>query len=473
VNEFLADSVAVYLAFFKHLLFLVTVLIFVFNIDELFIDALYLRIRLAAGLDRLRRRGRPLTAADLIHPEPDWIALFVPARDEADVIGPMLRNTLETLDYPRYRILVGTYPDDPATEAAVRAVAARDGRVVCIVGRDSKAASSKAANLNVIHDAMLALERAGHPPFKAVVLHDAEDVVHRMELHVFNRLIPALALVQLPVEPLPHERRPLWGHAYLEEFAESHSRDMVVRHWLGASLPSAGVGCGLSRAALAAAARQNGGKPFRPQAKTEDYELGIALGLQGFRTAMVRLPAGPEDRRCVATRSYFPDTFQAAVRQRSRWLLGITLNAWRRFGWPGRLADRYMLLRDRKALPCAFLNVLALFALAQLGLLWLCARLTGWPGYTLVVAPGSLTAALLDLNLALLAWRAVMRAVLTGQLYGVREGLLSVPRALCAILIQAAAAWRALETYAEETRTGKPAPWDKTAHRFLAGHGTR
>ena len=39
--------------------------------------------------------------------------------------------------------------------------------------------------------------------FKAVVLHDAEDVIHPQELWVQNGVMPAVAMAQLPVVPLP------------------------------------------------------------------------------------------------------------------------------------------------------------------------------------------------------------------------------------------------------------------------------
>ena len=95
---------------------------------------------------------------------------------------------------------------------------------------------------------------------------------------------------------------------------------------------------------------------------TEDYELGVRLGVHGLDAALVRIPADDADTRIVATREYFPATLEAAVRQRARWLLGITLAGWQRLGWPGTLVDRYMLLRDRKALLNAYLNIAAYVA---------------------------------------------------------------------------------------------------------------
>lgn len=459
----LATYLATYLAFLKHLVPLVAAGIALSCMGDLVMDALYGLQWLSS---RRQRRGPALTAQQMARKPADWIAIFVPAREEANVIGKMLRNTLAELDYPRYRIFVGTYPDDPATQAAVRAVAKTDSRVLHIVADHSKENSSKAANLNGMYRAMLDVEARGHPPFKAVVLHDAEDMAHPLELHVFNWHIPAKALVQLPVQPRPHENAPWWAHTYLEEFAVAHSRDMVVRNWLGASLPSAGVGCAFSRPALEAAIRQNGGAPFRTLSKTEDYELGISLGLQGFPALMAHVPASPLDPASIATTSLFPKTFRAAARQRSRWLLGITLGGWRRFGWPHRLADCYMLLRDRKALPCALLNLAALFLFPQLVVFTLLRQTPALADCPPLIEPGSYTAHLLWFNMAALAWHSLRRMLITARIYGWKEGALSIPRSAYGILIHADAARLALYDDLREIITGIPAPWRKTMHHY-------
>jgi adsorption protein B len=50
------------------------------------------------------------------------MVIFVPAWDESTVIASMLRATLKRIDYPNYRIFVGHYQNDPATEAAIASV---------------------------------------------------------------------------------------------------------------------------------------------------------------------------------------------------------------------------------------------------------------------------------------------------------------------------------------------------------------
>ncbi|MEG8023255.1 glycosyltransferase family 2 protein [Sphingomonas aurantiaca] len=55
---------------------------------------------------------------------------------------------------------------------------------------------------------------------KAIVLHDAEDVVHPHELRVFDSLIDRYDVVQLPVLPLVHHGARLVSGHYADEFAE-------------------------------------------------------------------------------------------------------------------------------------------------------------------------------------------------------------------------------------------------------------
>jgi adsorption protein B len=168
------------------------------------------------------------------------MAVFVPAWDESAVIGAMLRATLKRLDYDDYRIFVGNYRNDPATAAAIANVA--DERIIP-VQVDADGPTTKADCLNHLYDALVAHEVDTSRAAKAVVLHDAEDVVHRFELRIFDGLIDRAAVVQLPVLPLIDPRsRWIAGH-YCDEFSEAHTKELVVREAVGAAIPLAGVGC--------------------------------------------------------------------------------------------------------------------------------------------------------------------------------------------------------------------------------------
>ena len=194
------------------------------GLDDLLIDLIFLA---RTGLRALTvyQRHETATAATLAPPDdPGRLAIFIGAWDESEVIGAMLRTALGRIDHRDYRIYVGVYPNDPATIAAVRNVRthAPDGWRVRMVSGPLAGPTTKAEALNRLWRAMLADEARDGVAVKAIVLHDAEDIVHRDELRVFDRLIERFDLVQLPVLPLivPGSR---WvsGH-YCDEFAEAN-----------------------------------------------------------------------------------------------------------------------------------------------------------------------------------------------------------------------------------------------------------
>ena len=383
------------------------------------------------------------------------MAIFVPAWDESAVIAAMLRSAVERLQYRNYRIFVGHYRNDPATLAAIASVA--DDRIEPVLV-EADGPTTKADCLNHLYDALLAYELQQDEAVAAVVLHDAEDVVDPLELTVFNSLIERAALIQLPVQPLPDPRsRWISGH-YCDEFAEAHTKELVVREAVGASIPLAGVGCAIARNPLAKLAAINEGYPFAGGSLTEDYELGLRMGELGFKTMFVRMPAVPGSRGMVASRGHFPSTFGEAVRQKSRWLGGIALSGWDRLGWRGGMGERWMRMRDRRG-PVAALLLLSGYIAA---FLWSQLSLAEALGAPVQVGVDPTLSTLLWINLWLLLWRIAMRVLFTGSAYGWKEGLRSVPRLVVGNLIAIAAAARAVMLYLGRS----PLAWDKTRHTF-------
>ena len=311
-----------------------------------------------------------------------------------------------------------------------------------------------------LYDALVAHELATERSMKAVVLHDAEDVVHPYELRIFDGLIERAAVVQLPVLPLPdpHSR---WvaGH-YCDEFAEAHMKELVVREAVGAAIPLAGVGCAIARRPLAQLAAMAEGHPFIGNSMTEDYELGLRIGALGFKTIFVRIPARPGERGAVSTRGHFPSTIGAAVRQKARWLGGIALSGWDRLGWTGGLGERWMRMRDRRGPLAALLLVAAYGAALLWSQIWL-AEALGAP-IQARLEPALVT--LLTVNAWLLAWRVLMRAGFTASAYGPAEGLRSIPRLVIGNVIAMLAAARAIALHVG----GGARRWDKTRHVFPA-----
>jgi adsorption protein B len=257
-----------------------------------------------------------------------------------------------------YRLYVGCYANDDATIAAASSF--QDPKIRLVIGA-THGPTTKAGCLNVLYRAMVDDEERSGTRFEAVLLHDAEDLVHPDELRVHAALGERFSLIQIPVLPLRQPgSRWVSGH-YLDEFAEAHSRDMVVREAIGAALPSAGVGCSIRRSALADIAASRGGLPFAEDSLTEDYELGLRLGELGLTSAFVRI--ADSNGRIVATQAHFPATLPAAVRQKNRWTIGIALAGWDRVGWRGNIFECWMRLRDRRAPLAAMLLLCAYGAL--------------------------------------------------------------------------------------------------------------
>ncbi len=423
------------------------------GIDDLIVDLCFIVRRLSRRqADRLSLNALPHSAA------PAPFAIFVAAWDEAAVIGGMLTAAVRRFDYPDYRIYVGTYPNDPATIAAARAVAALDPRVRVIVGeRDGP--TTKADCLNTVWHALMRDEAAGRIT-RAVVLHDAEDVVHPAELTVFDALIDDHALVQLPVLPLVRRGSLISGH-YADEFAYAHSVQQPVRAMLGAAMPLAGTGCAIATGMLRAIAAERGDAPFDASSLTEDYELGLHVADRGGTSRFARV-RDSRDGSLVAVRAYFPDTLPAATRQKARWMTGIALAGWDRTGWgrPRAIADHWMRMRDRRAL----VSVLVLAVAYAAVLLWPVAAGLRWLR-SMPAADDRLANWLLLTTSLLLGWRLLIRVTCTGRAYGWREACWSLPRFFVSNLVSLVAAPRALHRYLGLLR-GEALVWEKTAHVF-------
>jgi len=430
------------------------------GLDDLLLDVLYLLRKIWRDLTVYTRFPR-MGARDL--PEPGAagpIAVFVPAWQESAVIGSMLNRCLSLWTKEDMRIFVGVYPNDPDTIRVVAGVAKGEGSTkIQLVTHSRPGPTTKGDCLNQLWLALKDWEVEQGREALAIVLHDAEDVVHADALRLIGLLSPRFALVQLPVLPLVSARsRWVSGH-YLDEFSEAHAKSLLVREALGAALPSAGVGCAFNRSALGLIAQARDERPFDPLSLTEDYELGLRIGEQGGRGILVRMRDASGE--LIATREYFPDTLAAAVRQKARWMIGIALAGWDRLGWTGGWREGWMRLRDRRAALAA-----VILAAAYLGLLFSAiVTLIAWFVGAAEPSVPPLLLWLLKLNLVLLGWRLLVRFGFVWEAYGAMEAFRSIPRAVVGNFIALFAAQRAVFTYVRHLR-GAPLGWDKTAHRF-------
>ncbi|MEH6792258.1 glycosyl transferase family protein [Parasphingorhabdus sp.] len=449
----------------KELLLFASLAFLLGAVDDLLFDGLWM----FHGLKRRlfpRSALAPATVENLgATPTECRMAIFVPAWKEAPVIGAMLQRCLGQWTSSGYRIYVGCYPNDPETVAAVAEASIGSGQVrIVMCHRDGP--TTKADCLNHLWDALCRDEIEERSNFAAIILHDAEDIVHPDALTLFGHLIGKAALVQLPVIPRRAKgSRWVAGH-YGDEFAELHGKQMVLRGALGASLPSAGVGCAFARDGLHKLAAQTQGKPFDANSLTEDYELGLHLIGGTRRGIFARL----RDRhgQLVATQEFFPDRLEDAIRQKSRWMVGISLSGWDRLGWHKGWCENWMRLRDRKASFAAIVLAIAYVSIILTGALQLADIMGGYRAQPLSVA----LRWLLLLNAVFLLWRLSMKCYFVFALYGLREAILSVPRTIVANLINIMAVWRAFGQYIDQL-SGSPARWDKTSHFFPAAQDVK
>ncbi|MEY3657564.1 MAG: hypothetical protein RL425_325 [Pseudomonadota bacterium] len=434
------------------LLMLATVGLALGGLDDLVVDSIWIgRWLKQRGIGRTKGAARSL---DRLPPVQNngRMAIFIPAWDEAAVIVDTIRQALSRWEEDSFTLFVGCYRNDPETLAAMGHL--HDTRVrLAFCSRPGP--TTKADCLNTIYGAMEQEERETGERFKAIVLHDAEDLVHPDELKLHDRLIEHFSLVQIPVLPL-QTKGSIWvsGH-YVDEFAQSHCRDIVVRGAIRAALPLAGVGCAISRAAIAALSDQTSGRPFDEQSLTEDYELGLRLAGMGYRTVFARV-SEEHGHDLIATRAHFPDTLNAAVRQKTRWTIGIALAGWDRLGWRHTWADNWMLLRDRRAPFAAFAIVAGYAAVLLSGLL-------AFTGQSAAPAE-AVNWWLLSLTGLCMIWRIGIRVICVWRHYGWKMGLIAAPRTFVANLILILAVRRAVMGYVRMLRTGQ-IRWDKTSHR--------
>lgn len=329
----------------------------VLNIDDLIWDIFNIVRKIRNG-----EAGRlPMEQLDAVPPK--LLAVIIAAWHEDNVLESVIVNMISSLQYPRsmYHVFIGVYPNDDATIDVVKKLSERYENVHMVVNV-RPGPTCKADNINHIVRHVKQFEGDHQWRFSSITIHDSEDVVHPYELKLTNYLLSAYDVLQFPVIPL--QKMPTLNNifrnmtigTYADEFAENHYRTMGAREAMSAIVPSAGTGYAISHAIL----DYFGDDPIFPEdSLTEDYKLSLILAEKGFNTHFVleKVPRLMDNHTVrwdfVATRSFFPDTFKTAVRQKTRWIYGITMQSAKisevfksnRM----RFAGRYSLYKDLKA----------------------------------------------------------------------------------------------------------------------------
>jgi adsorption protein B len=172
-------------------------------------------------------------------------------------------------------------------------------------------------------------------------------------------------------------------------------------------------------------------------------------------------------RDLICIREFFPADRRAAIRQKARWVVGITMQGWAKLGWQGNWWIRYMLYRDRKSLLTNLINLLGYLVVILVVSVWVASALSAESyRYPPLVEPGSWLWNVMIVNGLLLLLRLQQRAYCVYKLYDWRQALLSAPRMVWGNVINFFATCRAIRLYARYLRTGKLIAWDKTSHVY-------
>jgi len=336
--------------------FVIALLFIFFSLDDLFWDAYYY-------FSRWKKTRNHLQMKDLDTVPRRLLAVLIPAWNEAEVIGPMVENLIRSVNYPSslFHIFIGIYPNDSDTLREIKSLEEKYPNVHGVLNPKS-GPTSKAQNLNQVLKFILHFENQKHLRFASFVVHDAEDIIHPTSFKLVNYLTFQYEVVQLPVFPL--QPYPTWrtffkfitSSTYADEFAENHYRGLLARDLSGAFVPSAGTGFILSHSVLDKVGRQD---VFEEDSITEDYKLSFRLGELGISTHFFLegvnrvLDNGKVVTEYIATREIFPNTLREAVKQKSRWIYGISFQS---FSLGKVIRDKnfslivkYSLYRDWKA----------------------------------------------------------------------------------------------------------------------------
>ncbi|MGZ3775213.1 MAG: glycosyltransferase [Pseudobdellovibrionaceae bacterium] len=435
--------------------FIVVLGALVFTLDDLFIDAYSLIKKISPQtvdsdfMARIKRLPQKK------------IAILIANWKEADVIELMIRGNLRGIEYQNYVFFLGVYPNDIETWETARKLETLYPDKVIVIVNSRPGPTSKGQMLNEIVKRIISSEAHLKNKFDLFLMQDSEDVLHRHSLSLLNYFSSSADFVQIPVFSFNVSPRSLIGGVYIDEFAESHTKDLLVREALGAAIPSAGVGTLLSRELILALQKHQNGHFLKEDTLTEDYHLGIMTKKLKFKSkfACVEYQKENGENEFVATREYFPSEFNASLRQKSRWVLGVALQGRENLSWDGSWIDKYFMWRDRRG---PWNSVLILLSTGLL-ILFFTVRIFGNVP-ELLQQP--LFQGLVFFNMFNMFLRLIQRMRSVARTNASVHIYLVPLRWLLANVVNTGASIKAYLQYRESKKTGKRPIWLKTTHRL-------
>lgn len=426
-----------------------------FILDDLFID-------LYALLFRLKPKTLDAKLLEEIKTAPEKnIAILIANWKEADVIAPMIRGNLRGIKYSNYTFFLGVYPNDTETWQAAKQLEDIYPHKVTVVVNSRPGPTSKGQMLNELVNQILESEKLTGKKHDLFLMQDSEDVLHPYSLSLMNHSSQYADFVQIPVFSFNVPKSSLVSGIYVDEFAEAHTKDLLVRKHLGAAVPSAGVGTLLGRELVLKLRELQDGDFLLEHTLTEDYHLGVTTKQLGFKSDFVCVQYKKEDGRkeFIATREYFPSDFSASMRQKSRWTLGIAFQGLENLGWHGAPVEKYFLWRDRRGPLNSILIVLS----TLLFLMFTVASLRH-------EVPSYLTSgffqSLFAITFLSTCLRVTQRMIAVSRTNALAHVWLVPVRWLIANVINVGATVKAYNQLKESQRSGERPKWIKTDHRL-------
>jgi len=416
-----------------------------------------------------------LTLEKLLSQPQKRIAVFVPAWNEGEVVGAMLKTLIINIEYNNYTIFVGTYPNDSKTIDTVNLISQKYNQVINVIN-PVPGPTTKGDCLNSIYNAVCEYEKINNILFDIVVIHDSEDVVHPYSFLVYNYLFPKFDAIQLPILPLPVPHRKVIHWTYADEFAEIQMKDMIVRERIRGLVPFAGVGMGFNREKLFLIKQE---KKFNAAALTEDYNFAKKFNDLKLKTIFVNVILADKkspaftplayNHGFISNWAYFPQSFKRAVKQKTRWIFGISLQEWEFTGWKGNFFVKLSLIKDRKVFLSTIAALLAYIVLIYTIVAELGSRGTLEISLIPIIYEGNLLYNLVLIVTGIMIIRILERFILVSRVYGVVAGFLSIPRIFVGNILNGTAAFRALYQFFSIRYHKRPVKWDKTEHKEGVG----
>ena len=194
---------------------------------------------------------------------------------------------------------------------------------------------------------------------------------------------------------------------------------------------------------------------------TEDYELGLRFYKLGFKTSFVNLKTDARyGNSRIGTGEYFPNSFWASVKQKSRWIAGIVFQNWKIHGWKGTFKTKYFLARDRKTIV-SFIGTALSFIVFAYFLAFGITRAFGIDYLPAIVQQNSVLWYLMLMSLLFMFGRIFHRFAFTYNWYGLRYAIMSIVRIFFDNVVNFFAIIRAIKVFRQ---TKDKVVWDSTEH---------